>query len=74
MSACHGTNAPVSPNSPTLESNGSVAETMAGPHPGVAPRAGKIKHVIIIFQEKRTPDNLFNGYQGADTQSRGLDQ
>ena len=61
------------PNSPTLPSNGSNAMMMAGARPDVAPWAGKIKHVIIIFQENRTPDNLFNGYPGADTQSWGLD-
>jgi phospholipase C len=34
---------------------------------------GKIKHVLIIFQENRTPDNLFNGLPGADTVRSGLD-
>ncbi|HYL27567.1 MAG TPA: alkaline phosphatase family protein [Candidatus Nitrosotalea sp.] len=38
-----------------------------------APWSGKIKHVVIIFQENRTIDNLFNGYPGADSQSWGLD-
>ncbi|HEY6327592.1 MAG TPA: alkaline phosphatase family protein [Candidatus Cybelea sp.] len=28
---------------------------------------GKIKHVVIIFQENRTTDNLFQGLRGADT-------
>lgn len=28
---------------------------------------GKIRHVVIIFQENRTPDNLFQGLRGADT-------
>ncbi len=28
---------------------------------------GTIEHVIIIVQENRTPDNLFNGLPGADT-------
>jgi phospholipase C len=37
------------------------------------PWAGKIKHVVIIYQENRTFDNMFNGYPGADTQSWGLD-
>ncbi len=32
---------------------------------------GKIKHVIIIVQENRSFDNLFQGYPGADTQSYG---
>ena len=34
-----------------------------------APRA--IKHVVIIFQENRTVDNLFNGFPGADTVQSG---
>jgi len=29
--------------------------------------ASKIHHVVIIFQENRTPDDLFNGLAGADT-------
>ncbi len=33
---------------------------------------GKIQHVIIIFQENRTPDNLFHGLPGADIASSGL--
>jgi phospholipase C len=36
------------------------------------PWGGKIKYIIIIFQENRTPDNLFRGLRGADTQSWGL--
>src|SRR6185437_9576474 len=31
----------------------------------------KIKHVIIIVQENRSFDNLFQGFPGADTQSYG---
>jgi phospholipase C len=33
---------------------------------------GKIQHVIIIIQENRTFDNLFQAYPGADTVSSGL--
>jgi phospholipase C len=33
----------------------------------------QIKHVIVIVQENRTVDNLFQGFPGADTQSWGLD-
>ncbi len=33
--------------------------------------AGKIKHVVIIVQENRSFDNLFQGYPGADTVSSG---
>ncbi|HTU82301.1 MAG TPA: alkaline phosphatase family protein [Candidatus Acidoferrales bacterium] len=32
---------------------------------------GKIKHVVVIIQENRSFDDLFNGYPGADTQSYG---
>src|SRR5579862_6849115 len=34
---------------------------------------GKIKHVVIIMQENRTMDNLFQGYPGADTLPYGYD-
>jgi phospholipase C len=33
--------------------------------------ASKIRHVVIIFQENRTVDNLFNGLPGADTVRSG---
>ena len=33
--------------------------------------AGKIKHVVIIVQENRSFDNLFQGYPGADTVPSG---
>ncbi|HLY04028.1 MAG TPA: alkaline phosphatase family protein [Candidatus Cybelea sp.] len=33
--------------------------------------ASKIAHVVIIFQENRTPDDLFNGLHGADTVRKG---
>jgi phospholipase C len=32
----------------------------------------KIQHVVIIFQENRTPDNLFHGLKGADIATSGL--
>jgi phospholipase C len=34
--------------------------------------SSKIRHVVIIFQENRTPDDLFNGLPGADTVRSGL--
>ncbi|MBC5825929.1 MAG: hypothetical protein GIW99_11725 [Candidatus Eremiobacteraeota bacterium] len=49
-------------------------------HPGFAPfvprkstitSSAYIKHVIIIIQENRSLDNLFNGYPGADTVQSG---
>jgi len=33
--------------------------------------AGKITHIVYIVQENRSVDNLFQGYPGADTVSRG---
>jgi len=33
---------------------------------------GKIKHIVIIIQENRSFDNLFQGYPGANTQPSGL--
>ncbi len=41
-----------------------------GPTP-TPPAASKIKYVIIIFQENRTPDNLFHGLPGADIANSG---
>ena len=33
--------------------------------------SSKIKHVIVLIQENRTVDNLFNGFPGADTVQTG---
>jgi phospholipase C len=38
---------------------------------GDATANGKIKHVIIIVQENRSVDNLFQGFPGADTRPYG---
>lgn len=37
------------------------------PQPGL-----KIQHVVIVFQENRTPDNLFQGLANADIASSGV--
>jgi phospholipase C len=34
----------------------------------------KVKHVVIIVQENRSFDNLFQGFPGADTQSYGYNE
>jgi phospholipase C len=44
-------------------SGASVPPPAGGP---TASPAGKIQHVIIVFQENRTPDNLFHGLPNAD--------
>ncbi|MBV9646079.1 MAG: hypothetical protein JO043_01275 [Candidatus Eremiobacteraeota bacterium] len=51
--------------------------TIAVPTDGITmirPRAtGKIQHVVVILQENRSFDNLFQGYPHADTQPYGYD-
>ncbi len=47
------------------------------PPPAPAPtpvptNATTIKHIVVIMQENRTVDNLFNGFPGADTVSSGM--
>lgn len=48
---------------------------VAGNNPPPPPPPGKINHVVIIFQENRTPDNLFHDpvliSRGADIASSG---
>ena len=36
------------------------------------PTSPKIQHVVVIFQENRTPDNLFHGLSNADIANSGL--
>jgi phospholipase C len=52
---------------PQAAAAGSLGQRVFGPS------SGKIQHVIIIFQENRTPDNLFHGLPGADIASTGVD-
>jgi phospholipase C len=47
------------------------AGVVPGPGPTPPPGQAKIKYVIIIFQENRTPDNLFHGLPGADIANSG---
>src|ERR1700687_4327266 len=48
-----------------------------GSPPPPPPPPGKIKHVVVIFQENRTPDNLFQDpvliSKGADIAQSGKD-
>jgi phospholipase C len=53
------------------------ASTMPAGATAVLPAApagasSKIQHVVIIFQENRSTDNLFNGLPGADTAQYGM--
>lgn len=45
--------------------SGSSSGSIPGP-------SSKIRHVVVIMQENRTPDNLFNGFPGADTVQSGM--
>jgi phospholipase C len=67
----------------TACSGGGGAGTGPGPIPNPNPTptpastptprpSAQIQHVVIIFQENRTVDNLFNGFPGADTVTSGL--
>ncbi len=46
--------------------------TQAPASPGQTVAATPIQHVVIIMQENRSFDNLFNGFPGADTVTSGL--
>ncbi len=54
--------------------SGSPGDSFANPRiaPPPAGQSAKIHHVVIIFQENRSVDNLFNGFPGADTVRSGL--
>ncbi len=46
---------------------------MPTPSPSPAPTAAsKIQHIVVIMQENRSFDNLFNGFPGADTVQSGM--
>ncbi|MGA2760012.1 MAG: alkaline phosphatase family protein [Candidatus Cybelea sp.] len=57
-----------SPSSRTFDSGAVGLRTIA--RPGTFTN-GKISHVVIIVQENRSPDDLFYGLKGADTQPYG---
>ena len=47
-----------------------------GPTPTPTPTGigfQKIQHIIVVMQENRSVDNLFNGFPGANTQNYGTD-
>jgi phospholipase C len=52
-----------------LQGCGSKVGTPSTPSTPAAPptNASTIKHIVVIMQENRTVDNLFNGFPGADT-------
>jgi phospholipase C len=51
-------------------SDSAAVAPVSGPPP--PPTSTPIKHVVVIFQENRTPDNLFHGLPGADIATNGI--
>jgi phospholipase C len=51
---------------------GGSAATTSSTNKQAAPPPGLIKHVVVIVQENRTPDNLFHGLPNADIANSGL--
>lgn len=52
-------------------SGSSGGTVFQNPNPTPSQMAAQIQHVVIIFQENRTVDNLFYGFPGADTVTSG---
>jgi len=61
-----------------LGQNGCAGSNTSGNGGGNSPSNGgssspnKIQHVVVIFQENRTPDNLFHGLPNADIANSGV--
>ncbi|MEO6835824.1 MAG: alkaline phosphatase family protein, partial [Candidatus Tumulicola sp.] len=68
LSACSGNGGTVSPAGPSIAN---PAQSGAFNDTASPAATGKINHIVIIVQENRSFDNLFQGYPGADTQSYG---
>lgn len=55
--------------------SGGQSASAPAPNPAPIPMptpASKIQHIVVIMQENRTFDNLFQGFPGADTVSSGM--
>jgi phospholipase C len=56
----------------SLDGCGGNGGSTPGSTPPPSPSSGKIQHIVVIFQENRTPDNLFHGLPNADIANSGL--
>ena len=65
--------APQSPSSPGPLPGVQSARHAASRGAGRNSASQYISHVVVIIQENRSIDNLFQGYPGADTASKGKD-
>jgi phospholipase C len=70
LAACGGTGMSPSAAMPTNANPASVRAFLSNVRHHTS---GKIQHVVIIVQENRSFDNLFQGFPGADTRSWGYD-
>jgi phospholipase C len=68
-SGCSGSGASIPHSAPASQQQSNPASI--GSSPSIPP--GAIQHVVIIIQENRSFDNLFQGYPGADTSPTGKD-
>ena len=67
LAACSGGSSTATPS----QAPSATAMPSATPGASSPPSTQVIKHVIIVFQENRTPDNLFQGVPGADIATSG---
>ena len=70
LSACAGQNPAVPPVASASQAQYPTA--YLGASQALFAPGSRIKHVIVLVQENRTVDNLFQGLPGADTVSSGL--
>src|SRR5581483_10260030 len=56
---------------PSCESQKGCGRVSASQPTTTSPASQKIQHVVVIFQENRTPDNLFHGLPNADIATSG---
>jgi phospholipase C len=57
----------------TVFEQNAALQSSALPAPTVSPVPGSpIEHIVVIMQENRSFDNLFNGFPGADTAQSGM--
>jgi phospholipase C len=68
LAACAHSGTIIPPANPANSGSADVAMTWLE-----NPQSAKIQHVVVIMQENRSFDNLFQGYPGADTVSSGKD-
>lgn len=75
LAACSGNNGPTTSSALPMTSSQAAhppeVAALSQVHRSAA--SGKIKHVVIIVQENRSFNDLFNGFPGATTASYGYD-